>query len=307
VNDWCNEYFEYPYAHHFYETLISLNVPSILMRFADQNKTKFATSRGELEGIMKEQFSSKLLKLLSKSEIARGIEKAIEDKLYNENIGKIRKAKKQSNRKISDKFSPASEHKGSIYITEGDSAAGSVKQKRDSKTEAVYALRGKIKNTRRLSDLTENKELLEIMSILDIEPLDKKLSPYDKVIIACDADPDGEHLTSLIINFFYKWFPQIIENKKLYRLITPLVVCNVGKDRKYFYTLQEFQEFLTKTKVTNVNYLKGLGSLSEEDWEYVMKKNKILFSIINDRSTGKFLEIAFSDDSQKRKNWLQGI
>jgi len=116
---------------------------------------------------------------------------------------------------------------------------------------------------------------------------------------------DGQHITSLIINFFYKWFPQIIEHKKLYRLITPLVVCTVGKERKYFYTLEEYQEFISKTRVTNVNYLKGLGSLCLEDWEFVMN-NKVLFSIIDDRSANRFLDIAFGDSSFKRKQWLEG-
>jgi DNA gyrase/topoisomerase IV subunit B len=305
VNDWCNEYFQYNLAHHFYETLISLNVPSNLMRFADQNKTKFATGRGEIEEQMKEEFHGKLIKLLSKSDIARSIEKSIEDRLHNENINKIKKAQKQSKRKISDKFSPASRYKQNIYITEGLSAAGSVKQARDSETDAVYALKGKVKNARRLSDLTANAEWLDIMSILEIEPGNDKQPIYDRIIIATDEDADGQHISSLIISFFHKWFPHIIEHKKLYRIITPLVVCNVGKERKYFYTLPEFTEFSDKNKVTNVNYLKGLGSLSLDDWENVMK-NKILFSIIDDRSADRFLDIAFGDASSKRKKWLEG-
>ena len=195
INDWCNDYFKYNLAHHFYETLISLNVPSNLMRFADQNKTKFATGRWELEEIMKDSFHSKLLKFLSKSEIARSIEKSIEDRLYNENINKIKKAQKQSKRKISEKFSPASKYKGSLYLTEGESAKGSIMQARDSESEAVYALRGKVKNARKLSDLTVNVEWLDIMSILEIEPGNKKLPVYDKIVIACDEDCiDENHL-----------------------------------------------------------------------------------------------------------------
>jgi DNA gyrase/topoisomerase IV subunit B len=304
VNDWCNEYFNYNLAHHFYETLISLNVPSHLMRFADQNKTKYATSRGEIEESMKDNFNSKLIKLLSKSEIAKSIEKSIEDRMHAENMSKIKKAQKQSKRKISDKFSPASKFKHNIYITEGLSAAGSVKQARDSETDAVYALKGKVKNARKLSDLTTNSEWLDIMSILEIEPGNNKLPVYEKIIIATDEDPDGQHISSLIISFFHRWFPQIIENKKLYRIITPLVVCNVGKDRKYFYTLDEYTEYTSKTKVTNVNYLKGLGSLNIEDWQNVMR-NKILFSIIDDKSAERFLEIAFGDDAKKRRKWLE--
>lgn len=195
VNDWCNEYFSYSLAHHFYETLINLNVPSSLMKFADQNKTKYAIIRSEIEEQLKENFYKKLLSYLVKSNIAKAIEQDIEDRLHNENISKIKKAQKLSKRKITDKFSPSSKHKGCIYITEGLSAAGSVKQARDSENEAVYALKGKIKNTRKLSDLTENKELLEIMSILDIEPNNPKMPLYEKIVIATDEDCiDENHL-----------------------------------------------------------------------------------------------------------------
>jgi len=305
VNDWVNEYFKYNLAHHFYETLIILNVPSTLMRFADQNKTRFATSRGELEEDMKERFEDKLLRLLKRSPISASIEKAIEDRMHNENMNKIKRAQKQSKRKISNKFNPPSRYKGAIYLTEGDSAKGSILQLRDSESEGAYALRGKVKNARKLSDLSSNVEWLDIMSILEIEPGSPKLPSYDKIIIATDEDADGQHISSLIVSFFHRWFPQIIEHKRLYRLITPLVSCDCGKEKKYFYTLEEFSEFLGKNKVTSVKYLKGLGSLNPKDWEYVMN-NKTLFSFINDRSANRFLDIAFGDSANRRKKWLEG-
>jgi len=304
VNDWCNDFFKYNLAHHFYETLITLNVPSQLMRFADQNKTKFATGRGELEEDLEKNFKTKLIKLLKKSEIGVNIEQRIEDRLHAENINKIKRAKRQSKRQISEKYSPSSKTKGTIYITEGLSAAGSVKQARDSETEAVYALKGKVKNTRKLSDLTNNIELLEIMSILDIEPDSQKMPIFNRIVIAADEDPDGQHISSLIINFFHKWFPHIVKDKRLYKIITPLVACNYGKTRHYFYTTVEFQEFSKNKSVTNLTYLKGLGSLSIEDWKHVMN-NKILFQIIPDRSAKRFLDIAFGVSAQKRKKWLE--
>lgn len=305
VNDWVNDYFKYNFAHHFYETLIILNVPSTLMKFADQNKTKFATGRGEIEEPMKEAFHTRLIRLLGKSDIAKNIEKSIEDRLKNENINKIKRAQRQSKRKISDKFSPSSKYKQHLYLTEGASAAGSIRQARDSETEAIYALKGKVKNVRKLSELATNVEWMDVMSILEIEPGSKKLPSYEKIIIAADEDSDGQHISSLIINFFYRWFPHIIENKMLYRIITPLVACDAGKERKYFNTLEEFNEFAKTTKVSNVKYLKGLGSLSLKDWEYVME-HKTFFSIINDRSANKFLEIAFGDNTNRRKSWLAG-
>ena len=210
-----------------------------------------------------------------------------------------------SKRRISDKYSPASIKKEILYITEGLSAAGSVKQARESKFEGVYALKGKIKNTKRLGDLTENKEIMEIMSVLAIDPANNHAPSYDKIVIATDEDPDGQHILSLIINLFYKWFPHIINDGHLFKLVTPLVVCNTGKDFHYFQTLGEFNAYTKINKVTNVNYLKGLGSLDLKDWKYVMK-NKTFFKIINDRSSGKFLDIAFGASSDKRKNWLEG-
>lgn len=305
VNDWVNEHFKYNLAHHFYDTLITLNVPSHIMRFADQNKTKFAAGRGEIEEEMEDNFKTKLIRTLKKSEIHGKIEQRIEDRLHAENLGKIKKAKRQSKRKISEKYSPPSKRKGTIYITEGLSAAGSVKQARDSENEGVYALKGKVKNTRKLSDLSNNVELLEIMSVLDIIPDSDKQPVFDRIVIAADEDPDGQHISSLIINFFQKWFPHIIKDNRIFKIITPLVACNYGKDRHYFYTLEEFQEYSKNKKVTNVTYLKGLGSLSMKDWEYVMN-NKVLFQIYPDRSAKRYLDIAFGVSAQKRKKWLEG-
>jgi len=303
VQDWVNEYFEYNLAHHFYETLISLNVPSTLMRFADQNKTKYAVSRIEIEGLLESSFKGRLLRFLKDSDIAEEIAKRIDERLYSENIKVIKKASRTSKRKISDKYSPASRTKENIYITEGLSAAGSVRQARNSESEGVYALKGKIKNTKRLSDLTVNKEILEIMSILGLDPSEKKTPLYKNIIIATDEDPDGQHIASLIINFFHKWFPNVIEEGRLFKLVTPLVACDHKNSRKYFYSLEEFSNFTEK--ITNVNYLKGLGSLSIDDWEHIMN-NKTMFQILNDRSSKRFLDIAFGDSSKKRKDFLEG-
>lgn len=195
VNDWVNNYFKYNLAHHFYETLIILNVPSALMKFADQNKTKYAISRYEIEDTLKEKFHNKLIKILSKSEIARNVEEAIEDRMRNDNMNKIKRAQRQSKRKISDKYTPSSKHKHNIFITEGMSAHGSVKQARDAETDAIYALKGKVKNARKLSDLTGNAEWLDIMSILEIEPGSPKTPVFDRIIIAADEDCiDENHL-----------------------------------------------------------------------------------------------------------------
>lgn len=116
---------------------------------------------------------------------------------------------------------------------------------------------------------------------------------------------DGHHIGTLLVNFFYKWFPYIIEEGRLFKLVTPLVVCDYKNNRKYFLSLEEFNKFANNHKISNINYLKGLGSLSISDWENVMNDKK-LFQIIKDCSSKKFLEIAFGDSSQKRKEFLEG-
>ncbi len=306
VNDWLNEFFDYKFAHHFFDTLVSLNLPSNLMEFADQNKSKFSTARLEVEPLMTANFKTNLLKRTKGTDIAAEILKKIEERTYAENIKKIKKAQRTSKRVISEKYTAASKTKNSIYVAEGMSAAGGVKQSRNSETEGVYALKGKIKNTRSLSDLTDNKEILEIMSILGIEPGSKKPPTYKNIIIAADEDPDGQHIAALIVNFFFKWFPYIIQEGRLKRLVTPLVAADHGYNgRKYFYTMDDFTRYKNKYKLSNIAYLKGLGSLSLDDWDYVMN-NKVFFEIEEDGDAEKYLDIAFGVSSQKRKTWLEG-
>ena len=108
---------------------------------------------------------------------------------------------------------------------------------------------------------------------------------------------------NLIINLFHKWFPYIIEEGRLLKLVTPLVACDFKNKRKYFYSLEEFNKFASNNKISNLTYLKGLGSLSLQDWEFVMN-NRVLFKILNDNDSKKYLEIAFGESSDARKKWL---
>jgi len=145
------------------------------------------------------------------------------------------------------------------------------------------------------------------MNILNLEPNDGKRCAFTNVVIATDWDPDGiGHIASLVINLFYKWFPHVITDGKLNILITPLASADIGKERKYFYSLQDIGEFeKSKTAHKNMRYLKGLGSLAIQDWEVIMK-NRNMFKIRADRSAAKYMDIAFGTSSGKRKKWLEG-
>jgi len=302
LNDFINLKLEDTLGHHFYDTYMSIGLPPKLVSFRDQNKTRFDTPRDEVEGTISRNVLEKMGKFFS-SPLYKSIKKQVDDRKRESELKKIRKDKKTVRIKNSNKyFPPASTKHENLFIVEGLSSMGSILQKRDTKKDGVYALKGKIKNARTLGDLSDNREILELMQILNLDPEGKDILPtYDKVIIATDQDPDGAHITSLIINLFYLWFPWMIKQGRIQILDTPLV--SVGdKSKKYFYSLEDFVKSPNRDK-TNVRYLKGLGSLSLDDWEFVMSNKKIK-TVTEDKKTKFHLDMAFGKSSEARKKWL---
>lgn len=302
ILDKINLQLEDSLGHHFYDILLILNLPPGMVRFGDQNKTRFVSKREEVEPTIIRNFDSCLMKFF-RSETFKKIKAQVDERKKEAELKKIRKDKKSIRIKQSHKyFPPASSSPENLFIVEGLSAMGSILQKRDPKKDGVYALKGKIKNARSLSDLSQNREILELMQILNLDPEGSNLPcPFGKVIISTDQDPDGAHITSLLINLFYQWFPWMIRQGRLQILETPLV--SVGdKTKKYYYSLDEFKK-TKKNERGSVRYLKGLGSLSLDDWDYVMKNKRIL-AISEDKKTKHYLEMAFGKSSMERKKWL---
>ncbi len=306
IMDQINGILEDSLAHHFYDFCLILNLAPGLVKFGDQNKTKFVSKREEVEKPILNAFESALKKFYS-TPLFKKIKENVEKRKKETDLKKIRKEKKNVNIKFSHKyFPPTSRIAENLFIVEGLSAMGSILQKRNPARDGVYALKGKIKNARSLSDLADNREILELMQILNLDPENPHLiPPYEKIVIATDQDPDGAHITSLIISLFFNWFPWIIEKKMLNFLETPLVSAG-DRIKQYFYSLGDFKEATAKKRLQNVRYLKGLGSLSLEDWEHVMK-NKRVINLVKDRKSAQLLEMAFGKSSDARKLWLSGI
>jgi DNA gyrase/topoisomerase IV subunit B len=306
IMDQINGFLEDSLAHHFYDFCLILNLPPSLVKFGDQNKTKFVSKREEVEKIILGAFESSLKRFYS-TPLFKRIKENVELRKKDTALKKIRKEKKNVNIKFSHKyFAPTSKNAENLFIVEGLSAMGSILQKRNPARDGVYALKGKIKNARNLSDLSENREILELMQILNLDPENSSGDcPYQKIVISTDQDPDGAHITSLLISLFFNWFPWVIENKMLHFLETPLVSAG-DKTKTYFYSLNDFKESNSKKKMTNVRYLKGLGSLSLDDWEFVMKNKKVI-NIVKDKKSKHFLEMAFGKSSDARKMWLSNM
>lgn len=293
-------------AHHFYETFIVLNLPPKLVKFADQNKTKYAGTRDDVENVILSSFTSKISAFFSTKTFA-AIKQKVAERKASSDLKQLRSMKKKSNVKYSTKYTPPSVRMENLFIVEGESAAGSILQRRNTKTDGVYALKGKIKNVRTLSDLTGNQVILELMQILDldIDP-SKRQHSYKRIIISTDADEDGAHIYSLLLNFFFKWFPYVIDEGRLYYLQIPLMSVADGKNRLYFFNKKEFEDtYKGKGGFKELRFLKGLGSLDLDDWEFVME-NKRMWQMTRGKGTdaSKFIEMAFGDDSSLRKHWL---
>jgi DNA gyrase/topoisomerase IV subunit B len=305
IGEWLNEAFESPSAGKFYEAFIVLNLPPKVVRFGDQNKTRFVTSRGEITPYLDKTFLPAIKRQLKTNPIYDRILKRIADSEREGDVSSLRKEKRKQKNKISDKYFPPSSRTKNLFIVEGGSAMGSILQKRDPKTDAVYALKGKIRNARKLSDLTSNSEIVDLMNILNLDPENDRTCKFEKVIISTDADPDGlGHIASLITNLFYKWFPNVIRQGRLFILQTPLLSVDESRKTKYFYSMRDFENYNKNKKPSNVRYLKGLGSLSRPDWEHVFGEMR-LFRLAEDSRSDKMMEMAFGTNSALRKKWLQ--
>ncbi len=304
VNDFVNDKLQDTLGHHFYDCLIVLNLPPKYVKFGDQNKTRFVTTREEIESLLTNKFGAKLQGFF-KTEMFERILKKVDERKNEGYVKKLRSEKKKVNLKHSHKYFPAQKSIAeNLFIVEGLSAMGSILQKRNPKEDGVYALKGKIKNCKNIGDLSDNKEILELMHILGLDPTSRnsEIVGYKRIVIATDPDPDGSHITSLLINLFYRWFPTVVRNKRLSSLKIPLVSVGDGKKRKYFWDMDDFK---TAKPSGNVRYLKGLGSLALDDWEWVMK-DKTLITIEDSPESKDKLEMAFGDSADLRKKWLTG-
>jgi topoisomerase-4 subunit B len=156
-----------------------------------------------------------------------------------------------------------------IFITEGDSASGSITKSRDVSLQAVFSLRGKPLNCFNLTKkiVYENEEFNLLQHALDIENGMEDLR-YNKIIIATDADVDGMHIRLLLLTFFLQFFPEVVSNGHLFILDTPLFRVRNKKTTKYCYSEEEKLNAMSKLgKDCEVTRFKGLGEISPDEFK----------------------------------------
>ncbi|MGB5419328.1 DNA topoisomerase IV subunit B [Algibacter sp.] len=157
-----------------------------------------------------------------------------------------------------------------LFITEGDSASGSITKSRDVNTQAVFSLKGKPLNCYGLSKkiVYENEEFNLLQAALNIEESLEDLR-YNNVVIATDADVDGMHIRLLLITFFLQFFPEVIKQGHLYILQTPLFRVRNKKETIYCYSEEERRNAIEKLKPKpEITRFKGLGEISPDEFKY---------------------------------------
>ena len=293
--------------------------------FANQTKTKI--NNPSLRTLASNAFTAALKDMNTKYntefntivELLRKVEKAeaAAEKARNAVLNMERKETEQKKKKItsSDKFKDCEKHgqDSMLIICEGNSALGGLMPARDVKTEALYAVRGKVKNLMKhpLDECLENQEVSDIIMALGCGIQDrynsKKLN-YGKVAIAVDADIDGYNIMCLITTLFYVLMPKFIEEGRVGWLRAPLYRLSKGNQRVYAYDEDELIE-LRKTHVGwEQSRYKGLGEMIAEDMEESMlhpTNRRLDILTINDaEAAAESLQMLMGTEVEGRRDFL---
>jgi topoisomerase-4 subunit B len=173
-----------------------------------------------------------------------------------------------------------------LFITEGDSASGSITKSRDVNTQAVFSLRGKPLNCYAMSKkvVYENEEFNLLQAALNIEEGTEDLR-YNNIVIATDADVDGMHIRLLLLTFFLQFFPEVIKEGHLYILETPLFRVRNKKETIYCYTEEERISAIDKLKPKHeITRFKGLGEISPDEFKHFIGNDIRLEPVMLDKS-----------------------
>ena len=195
-----------------------------------------------------------------------------------------------------------------IFITEGDSASGSITKSRDVNTQAVFSLRGKPLNTYGMTKkiVYENEEFNLLQAALNIEDSLADLR-YNNIVIATDADVDGMHIRLLLITFFLQFFPELIKEGHLYILQTPLYRVRDKKQTFYCYSEEERINAISALKgKEEITRFKGLGEISPDEFKHFIGEDIRLDPIMLDKSTTieELLQFYMGKNTQDRQEFI---
>jgi DNA topoisomerase-2 len=200
----------------------------------------------------------------------------------------------------------ANKDNATLKIVEGDSAMGFLLKVRDPDTVGAFPLRGVIMNTwdMKPAEVLKNKELSELVAVLGLDindPDSVDNMTYKYIATLTDADHDGiGHISPLLIAFFYKFWPRLLLENRVQITRTPIMISSKAKDVKWFYTYEDAQEF-KKNGGYHHRYIKGLGSLTEDEYHTIINKPQYDTVTVDDASV---FQMMFGKDSSLRKEYM---
>jgi len=308
-----------PIKQDIQEELLIFNITNMKAPyFANQAKTKLINE--EVKPLIRNNLSdSEIYKNIIKKNkewVERILERTRERTFKKDTDEVAKMAKKNLRLKIPKLMDATARFRKDciLLIAEGNSALAGLSDARNPEVHGGLPLRGKVMN---VSDLTpkrvlENEELCSIMNSIGLvigqKPIRANLR-YGKVYIATDMDQDGSNIAALLINFFYKFFPDLFDPKEppfFHIFLTPFIIAEKGKTRKYWYgnDVHEFDSF--DSKGWAITRAKGLGTLLPVDWEYALTNPRVI-QIFDDGKMKATLDLIFNNKrADDRKLWMSG-
>ena len=197
----------------------------------------------------------------------------------------------------------------SIFITEGDSASGTITKAPNAEVQAVFSLRGKpincYKESRR--KVAENEELNLLINALGVEDDTENLR-YNNIIVATDADDDGMHIRMLVRTFFMKYYPDLIRRGHVFILQTPLFRVKNKKEVRYCYSIEEKDKAVKELKTgTEITRFKGLGEISSNEFvDFIGEKMRLdKVKLSDEESISEIMEFYMGDNTIDRQNFIR--
>lgn len=292
-------------------------------QFEGQTKTKLGNS--EIKGLVDSIVTSALTEFFEENP---QVAKKIADKSLEAAKARLaaKKAKDLVRRKnafslggLPGKLADCSDKKSEeteLYLVEGESAGGSAKMARNKEIQAILPLRGKILNVEKAnpSKALSSEEITNMITVIGTgigEQFDQTKIRYGKIIMMTDADVDGEHIKTLLLTFFFRFMPQLIEHGHIYAAMPPLYRIRKGQKDVYVYTDEELKKATAELGVSEggVTRFKGLGEMnSNQLWDTTMnpKTRKIKKIYIEDAiEADRVFSMLMGDDVQARKDFIQ--
>jgi len=281
-----------------------------------ESQTKIKLNNIEIRQPIEEEFSRALESISLPSVIFEKIANSVKVRDATNKARKLVSRKGLLDNSLPGKLADCSEsdpEKCELFIVEGSSAGGSVKQARDRSTQAVLALKGKILNVEKttLNRMLESAEIKDIITSLGVRLLannemDLSKLRYHKIVVTTDADVDGGHICALLLTFFYKYMRELIEQGFLYVAVPPLFKVISGKNDVYLDDEQQLLEY--KGDKTSVQRFKGLGEMSVDQlMTTVMNKNNrklIQITVEDAEKTNTLFDTLMGNAIEDRKKFI---